>query len=446
MSLDSIVHRYVITSAQACAKLNRAFIDGLENYCRVNDAELLILPMFGYDRREVKLIPEIQENPGYSIVGSEKKLNDKIRISDWPILPQQIISTTGLERFTQSDVSTIFASPKQFLTVVPNSNKDLPKVLMTTGAVTLPHYKPSQRISLIAGKDHTYGAIVVETRGKIRYQFRQLSALKNGEFYDLGVRFSGKERPRFERPEAMVLGDWHFGDTDPDVRAETFEMIQRYKPKVLVIHDFFNGYSISHHDRKDKVRLAQNSDRLDLDDELRLAAEELEQIVRTVKRDTQIYLVKSNHDEWIERYLSEGEFVKDPQNAETAAELFLENVRKNDPLLAGIAKYYHIPDNVHFLSRDDDLKILGWQLGSHGDLGANGGKPGIRTIEKAHGKSITGHSHTPQIFRNVWVVGTSTYLKLPYNRGLSSWLNTHAFLYANRKPQLVNIVEGSHRF
>lgn len=446
MSLETKVERFVVTGAQALAKVNRDFMVGLETYCRLNDAELIILPMFGQDRKETTLIPEIQENPRLTISEKGRALNDKIRISDYPILPQQIIPITGLDRFTQSDVSTIFASPKQFLRVVPNSNYELPKVLMTTGAVTLPNYKPDQRISLIAEKDHTYGAIVVETRGKRNYHYRQISALKNGEFFDLGTRFSGKERPRFVRPEAMILGDWHHGDTDPLVRAETFEMLKRYKPKVLVIHDFFNGYSINHHDLKDKVKLAQNRDKLSLEDELRSAAEELETIVRTCKRDTQIYLVKSNHDEWIDRYLAEGRHIDEPENSYLGSGLFRDCVDGKDPLLEGLSGYYTIPGNVHFLSRDDDLKILGWQLGSHGDLGANGGKPGIRTIEKAHGKSITGHSHTPQIFRNAWVVGTSTYLKLDYNEGLSSWLNTHGFLYSNRKPQLVNIVEGTHRF
>nr|MBA4405399.1 hypothetical protein [Nanoarchaeum sp.] len=444
MSLDAKVETYIITSAQGNVGVNRNFLEGLKKCCEFYNGEILVQPMRGLNNDDEELVLKSILS-GYHIVSKDQKLNDKIRVSNYEILPQQIIPLTGLERFTQSDVSTIFASPKQFLRVVPNSNRDLPKVLMSTGAVTLPRYNQN-RIGLIAERDHTFGAILVQVKGKTKYHYRQLSALKNGEFFDLGMRFSGTETPLFVRPEAMILGDWHCGDTDPDVRAETFEMIQRYKPKVVVIHDFFNGYSINHHDKNDKVKLAQNRDKLSLEDELRLAAEELEKIVEVCDGNTGIYLVKSNHDEWLEKYLSNGEFISDSQNAVLGAELFIENVRGNDPLVEGIRKYYKFPSNVTFLSRDDDLKILGWQLGSHGDLGANGGKPGIRTIEKAHGRSITGHSHTPQIFRNAWVVGTSTYLKLDYNEGLSSWLNTHGFLYSNRKPQLVNIVEGTHRF
>jgi hypothetical protein len=62
------------------------------------------------------------------------------------------------------------------------------------------------------------------------------------------------------------------------------------------------------------------------------------------------------------------------------------------------------------------------------------------------GKSITGHKHSPGIFRDAFVVGTSTVLNLDYAAGApSSWMNTHAVLYPNGKAQLINIIEGDFK-
>ena len=92
---------------------------------------------------------------------------------------------------------------------------------------------------------------------------------------------------------------------------------------------------------------------------------------------------------------------------------------------------------------DDDYKVRGVQLGSHGDKGMSGGRSSIRSREYAHGKSITGHSHTPEILRNTYIVGTSTFLRLPYTKGsASSWMNTNAILYDNGSVQLLNIIDG----
>ena len=433
--------RVIITSAQYNAKVNKEFLASLESYAKYNDAEIIILPMKGRSVMEDELSDKLQN---YKIISKDLKLNNKIRISDYQILPQQIDPITGLARFTQSDVSTIFAAPKIRLKVIPNSNNKLPKVLMTTGAVTHPNYRKN-RIGKIAEKDHTYGAVIVELESATKYHFRHLTSLKNGVFYDLGTKYSGKRKPVFKRPEAMVLGDWHTGDTNDIVREETFKMLEAYKPHAIVLHDIFNGTSINHHDEHNAISLAKHSKELDLGEELKQVAKELKYFCNRVGNGTDVYISKSNHDEWLMRYLQEARFMKDPQNTLIGAKLLVEAIDGYDPLREGIAMFYQLPPNLHFLTRDNDLKVRGWQLANHGDLGASGARGGIRSHEYASGKSILAHSHTPQIFRNVYIVGTSTNLKLDYNRGYSSWMNTHCFLYDNGRPQLVNILNGKHK-
>jgi len=435
----SYVKRYVVTGAQYNAPVNKELYNNLIDYCELNDAELIVVPM--KKSYEESYLADILHN--HDIVTKDKKLNNKIKVIDDAILPTRKLPLSGQGRFTQSDVSAIYSSPKQHMNVVPTSNNKLPKVLMTTGAVTLPAYNMRHQAGRIAHKDHTYGAIIVEVVDKNLYHYRQLTAQKNGTFYDLGTRYETGKAPRHEDLEALVLGDWHTGDTCPKARKAAFQMIQQYDPKRIILHDFFNGSSINHHEEKDLVAQYKTHKKigLSLEDELKRAAKELKSLVK-VANGKQIVLVKSNHDEFLDRYLKNTRFVKDPQNAMVASELLTEMLKGKDPLKAGIGRYYDIPKNVKFLTRDQDYKVRGWQLGNHGDLGANGSRGSVRSKEFANGKSISAHGHAPKIFRNVFLVGTNTKLKLNYNRGFSSWMNTNGIIHKNGKVQLVNIING----
>jgi len=432
--------KFVITSAQGESSVNNRFYESLMTYCKHNEAELIVLPMQGarceQEDLHLKLLP-------YVHAGS-RKFSPKIGISDFRVKPQQIIPLTGLPRFAQKEGSTIFASTKQQLKAIPNSNNELPRVMMTTGAITTPNYTES-RIGRIAERDHTYGALVVELdRGSFHY--RHLTSQVNGKFYDLGTSYSGTDITT-ERPEALVLGDWHTGATCPKVRKDAEVLFAQYKPKRVIIHDFFDGYSISHHDEGRHVTKAQRAADLgvSLEQELKRLAKELEWFARKTPKDTELVFVRSNHDEVLHRYLEEARFVNEPQNTLLGAHLLVDFIEGKDPLVEGLARYTTIPSRATFLTRDDDYKLRGWQLGNHGDLGANGARGSNRSLEYANGKSITGHRHTPELFRDTMVVGTSTKLKLNYNRGYSSWMNTHALLYDNGKAQLVNIIKGKHR-
>jgi hypothetical protein len=453
---------YVVTAFQHNARVNPDFLGkngSLDLYCKDRGAELIAVPMRGRNYRESSIpdvLEKMQENGQVNLLthltgnmDRAYKLNSGIRVADLAVLPQQIMPLTGLKRFAQGDASTILPAPKQQMQVIPSGNAKLPKVLMTTGAVTDPRYQGHQRIGRIAAKDHTYGAIVVEVVDGKKYHFRQLTALNNGTFVDLGVKYttSGKEQVS---PEALVLGDWHTGDTNKDVRDATFRMIKKYNPKTIILHDFWNGHSVNHHNSTKLATKAQEAKRgrLSLEQELFQGAQELYKFREVAGKDTEIVIVASNHDEFLDRYLQEGRFVNDPQNTEIASLLFNAMCLDKNPLQAGLELAANgLPEGITFLERDEDLRKWGWQLGAHGDKGANGSRGGsVKGMENAYGKVIYGHSHTPEKLRNAVRVGTSTDLRLDYTEGPSSWTNTHAFLWHlggnEARSQLVNIIDG----
>jgi len=81
----------------------------------------------------------------------------------------------------------------------------------------------------------------------------------------------------------------------------------------------------------------------------------------------------------------------------------------------------------------------------HGDKGPNGSRGSVKSMEVSYGQSITGHSHTPEIVRGAWQTGTSTYLKLGYNKGASSWLQSSCLLYKDGSRQLINVINGKYK-
>lgn len=444
--------RFVVTSAVTGCQVDQKFYKSIKTYCAANDALLLILVASDPAQKLNK-----QGDHGTidstladeCVVFEDTDLNSNLFVSTIKLSAKHIDPTTGLDRIGQRDGSFIFASPKQRLQMVATSNIKLPHALMTTGSITLPNYKTdsymSERTAYIADHDHVMGAIVVEIQDDSVYHYRQIQASKkDGSFHDLGRKYTSQGVSE-DLPVALILGDWHSGETDPTVIRCTEEMISVLKPRTLVLHDAFNGLSINHHEDRNLVAQAirHRRSQLLLEEEINKFAQDLEWLSDKVK---ELVIVKSNHDEFLSKhYLAEAKYVKDPHNHYYCLELAKAMIEGQDPLKYAVSKIKPQLSNIRWLQRDEDFKIAGIQLGSHGDKGPNGSRGSLRNVEKSFGDSITGHSHTPGILRGAWSVGTSSYLKLGYNQGPSSWVQAHCLVYANGDRQILSIINGRWR-
>jgi len=447
--------RFIITSAQACVKPHPHFMKSLETYADENDAEMIVLPMIGQSASEDTYM--VDDSLTEHLESGTRKFNSNVQVEQFNIRPYQIDPLTGLNRFAQRGTSLIFASPKQRLKPIAHSNKKLPKVLMTTGACTKPNYATGRDVSAerrrlgnIAKRDHVFGAVVVEVENDEFYHFRHVRADKSGKFVDLGWKYDGEEVTEANL-EAMVCGDWHVGMTDEEVRKETMKMIEEYAPRRLVLHDFFNGASVSHHVLRSPYtqKLIQIVDKglHRLDYELELCYDTLSELSE-IMEGREIYLAHSNHHEFLTRYLEEGRFIEDLPNVRIASRLLthLTDADYNDPVEAGIKMKGKLPRSVKFLKADEDLKVRGYQLGAHGHRGASGGRGSMNSKENDWGKSVSGHVHQAQIMRDTYTVGTMLPANMYYCRGYpSNWTHTHGMLWDTGTVQLVNIIEGRHK-
>lgn len=446
--------RYCISSVQAKAAIHTHFWEGLQTYAEANGAEIVLLPMIGESARQDWTPENIHPAFRPYLEYKRRRLNSNVAIEQFNLRPAQIDPLTGLDRFAQQGTSLVFASPKQRLRPIAHSNQKFPKFLATTGAVTRPNYATSNDVSAerrrlgdIARRDHTYGFIVVEVENDKLFHLRHVRANTRGEFTDLGVFYSGK-KTKVVRADAMVLGDFHVGNSDTEVLEATYEMISALKPKRVVVHDFFDGHSVSHHNIKKPVQefLIQvfDKDHGYLEAELKLCYDTLKKLSALTG---EVVVVFSNHHAFLHRYLEEARFHKDPHNVRIAAKLFSYMAEKdyNDPVQAGILMFGKLP-KVRFLREDEDFKIKGFQLAAHGDKSDALGYGSMMTKESAWGKSISGHVHQAQILRNTYTVGTCLSKNMFYMRGYpSAWTNSHALLYETGTVQLINIFDGKWR-
>lgn len=433
--------RFVITTAVTGAFVNKRFLQGIKTYCNKYNAELVVMVAHDTTGTGIPLDPILRNE---IIISSDFMLNENVTLLGIKSAAQASDPITGLPRVGRRNGTFISASPKQRLRMVPTGQHKLPHALMSTGAITDPLYKKTatffNKRAYLADLDHVMGAVILEIEDNKTFHFRQIQMDKTGGFVDLGTYVKGTSISNMQ-PAAMVLGDWHSGDTDPLAAACWEDLSDTLKVKSWVIHDGFDGASVNHHNLGKLTTLAKQAEKgkLSLKDELTGFVSDLQHMLR--KRD--VVVVKSNHDEFLERYLNEGRYVEHPYNHRIALELaaaFLDGI---NPLKFYFDKTVKRTKNkLTWLDRDESFKVAGIELGAHGDKGANGARGSALSMENAYGPSVSGHTHSPAINRDTWVVGTTSRLQLDYNVGPSSWFHTSCLVYPNGSRQLVNCIDG----
>lgn len=438
---------FFITTAVSGAPVFEAGLKAVKNsFCKHNKGTLLVIPCADPASKTVSagMSQFLEEN----LVIENVDLNSNIGIQSIRLSAKQINPTTGLGRFGQRNKSMIFASPKQSIEYVPVGNNRLPHALISTGCITLPAYDTdrymSQRTAYIAEHDHVMGGIIVEIEDDKIYHFREVTFNDDGSFTDLGMRYYPDGSKKFFPITVLTLGDRHVGHTCPMVKQVTDKMILDLSPENLVLHDLFNGSSINHHVASKPITKARVSDpTLTLEEEGNLVRIDLLNLA-SHKSVENIYVVKSNHDEWIDRYLEEFRFQYDSVNLRLALCLALAKLEGADALetLVSVDGLKN-GGKVQFLKRDEDLIFNGVQYGCHGDHMHRG--MSYDMLEKAYGEATAAHRHTAGKRRGVRFVGTSTALREGYTVGPISWTNTHEVHNADGSRQLVNIINGKYR-
>ena len=451
--------RYLITSAQNATPVHEKFWAALLVAAKHMHAEIMVIPL-RYKNPTSKWTKS-QENEEWwdpkvvpYLWNQRHAINANLLVlGDLKTQPTASSPLTGFEALTAGE-SGIIGHTKLQLRVIPAPSHKFPKILTTTGACTLPNYTDSK-----AGKlgefHHSLGAVVVEAHGKVFHLRHIAASTTTGEFTDLTTRYTTSGIAGAPRPIALVMGDTHVDFIDPAVERATFGkqgLVDTLNPEALVWHDLLDAYAVNpHHEGNPFNAYAKRMSGRDN------AAAEVRRAIEFLSKHTsgrKSYVVSSNHDDFLRRWIVDANWKTDPTNAEfylSTALVVLRNTKmgtggtESPSPFGWWIKEMAPSKDIHVVGGSAPLTLAGVELGMHGDRGPNGARGSIKNLRRIGLRSIIGHSHSPGIDEGCMQVGTSTRLRLEYNTGPSSWLNAHAILHADGKRQLIFIINGEWR-
>ncbi|MCA9313417.1 hypothetical protein KDA08_03830 [Candidatus Saccharibacteria bacterium] len=445
--------KYMITSIQMGARLNKNFYSNMLKFKEEHGVDkILVFVMNGKYVDEV-IHPSVASLPDIEFIDSTYRVHPKVLCYDTKVLAQNINPTQGQENKLPSEYSYIMPGTKRRYRTLPSIGTK-PRFFASTGAMTEANYVTVARSSgmrvkrgLQAKAQHQLGFVYFQDNGRGNFDVYQVIADKGGNFQYLTEWYRGG-RMINRGIEALVLGDWHTGDTNPEIRKRSIKMIETLKPKRVVFHDIFDGYSVNHHKQGKLLEALRtgNAQKHLLEEELKKLVKEIEYFANKFPK-VKFIVPESNHDVFIRTYLDSMYHHAQPHNYLQAIKIIprildIKRIALKEALLTVTKK---LPENFIFLRENDPYRIggdvNGIALGQHGHKGINGARGSYNSFKRTNAKMITGHTHSPQIYENGMIVGTSTYLELDYTiGGLSSWLNAHGILYPNMTYGLLTMI------
>ena len=450
---------FIITSAQNGTPVHREFFAALQQFAVERKAELVVIPL-RYKNPTSQWTLSQQNAEAWAtevlpyLYNGRKELNSNVMLlADIKTQPTASSPLTGFEGISHGE-SCILGHTKLQMKVVATPQHKFPKIMTTTGSCTRPNYTDS-RAGKLGEFHHTLGAVIVEVVDEKIFHLRHVNAIKStGIFTDIDRAYGPNGSVKADPPAALIMGDTHVDFIDPRVYAATFAkggIVDRLQPSTLVYHDLLDAYAVNPHHRGNPfiAHAKRSTGRDNVRDEVQRA------INFVIEHGTgrQSIVVPSNHDNFLSRWVVDTDWrdgTVNPQFYLETALAMLKATRMGDggtEYPSPFAYWFNLRKipGARALRGNESFALEGVELGMHGDLGPNGARGSISNLRRIGVRSVIGHSHSPGIDEGCYQVGTSTSLRLEYNRGPSGWLNTHCILHRDGKRQLINIINGEWR-
>ena len=445
---DNSKKRFIISWAQSDTEVHKPFLKNMEAYAKHINAEILIIAGRYKNPNSLsasKALKDKEKNVKNSwdnsvipyLDANRHNLHKHLQVlSDVKIQPTASTPLSGMNGITGLE-SCIIGHPRIQLQSLPVVEGYPHKLLLSTGACTLPNYTDT-KVGKKGEFNHQFGFVVVELDGK-DFHIRQVVADKKGDFYDLiFCAKNGEISECGEEVPALVFGDLHISEQDNVAVEASFKIAELLKPKHIFLHDIFNAHSISHHEQKDPFILLNREE-----DGSWSLQRELDEMVAWLNKYPQYNFISvmSNHNDMIDRWLRNEDWRKTKNK-----KLYLEfaNVVAQGLAPKGIVAYY-LKDkakNLYSLDIDESFNVLGFELGMHSHIGVHGSRSSAIQLKNLPVKSVVGHSHVPHRYEGSLSVGTLTKLRVAYNKGASAWLNSNVVIYPNGKASHIHIING----
>lgn len=428
---------YIVTSAVNGTPVFKAFWTNLTSYAAFLKAEIYVIAM--RYRNPTSVFTDKQEETWCADVipyldANRHVIHKSVEVmGDIKIQPTSKNPLNGKESISGS-MSCIIGHPRVHLKFLPVLKGQKPKMMLTTGSVTLPNYTDSG-IGAEGEFHHTYGFSIVSIVDDDLADIRYVTARSDGGFIDLSVEVKDGIISKAGNAKALILGDIHAAKLTEQAMLRIEQTAKKYSPEVIVLHDVFDGESINPHEVLNPIELHR---KFTLGKHI--LADEIDEAISVIDHINKLapltVIVNSNHDRFLDRYISTTNWKLDIANAITYAGLALKVLCGDAPkgIFAKIVEE-RIPD-VKYLGIDESFMIMDIELGNHGDIGSNGSKGSPTQFRKLSSKGVTGHTHSPLRMDGHSVVGCQDRYH-GYNIGASSWALGDVIINADGKRQHV---------
>ncbi len=440
---------YILTSWELRVGVDEKFIACLEQLAKYYDAELLLVPC---NKSDIQFLPEVLKDK-FNIVTENVKFNDNVNL--------KYVETSAL---VQSPLAGHVGAYPDATTIIPGLVKELRtepsqhyvKQTMSTGSVGHldAHLKdyPSEdkefirkwrtvssrrhgRPTAIAENYVIPSALILDVLDNKTFLTRFVSSYRSGVVYDLGKKFT-PEGHENSQPAALVVGDTHAFQTDNEAIGATMEMISYLNPKEVILHDFWDGISMNHHELHNAVKQHQVPS---IADEAEVTKDLLREFCDVSNK---IIYIQSNHDNFIESFL-DGNYNnwRMNRNYEVSNELQLYRLKTGKHPIIKLLDLESFK-NLKFVAESEN-HYVGKVLVKHGHEGNSGMRSGFLSLARIYNFYVQAHTHSPTVYRNAVCAGLTAKLYQGYNKGASAWLHANVIIQPDNSMQLVNIIRGS---
>lgn len=445
--------KYVLTSAQNNTDIDSNMFYSLLEYCKANDAKLLIgrltynksgFAQPDINSKDTELWYDANVTP--YLVNGHISLDNKFHfLADVNVIPTARNPLTGLEAATESGIHAIIPATKIMMKVSAALKNAKTKIICSTGAVTKRNYI-LRRAGMVASIEHNISAIYIDTEsGDIR-QLEQMEGFSG--FFDFHTKYEPTGVKKVNNIECLQLGDIHAEKLSKSLLESTCNLVSSLMPKHIFCHDVLDFSSRNHHNIKDSTFIhLQHVNNNTVKSDLKSAARVIDSLKKSCSH-AELHIIESNHDLALSKWLKEQDFKNDPINAVVYLQCMLALYKyqeSNGTSDFNMLKYAYkavgrgkFSDSINFHETDESVIIAGVEHGCHGHNGVNGSRGNPASFRSLGTPLNTGHTHSPSIHGKVYTAGvTNESLDMGYNLGASSWARAHIITYTNGQRQIL---------
>ena len=432
---------YFFTYEQNETPLHENFYENILSYKKYLNAELGVI--LGRFKNPTSLFPERKnENwnertrPYWS--STRHDIHPFLTVlADVKISPTAKYPLTSKQGLSQGK-SVIVGHPKLHLKTEPTLNGYANKIVLTTGAITMPNYTDSER-GKIAENSHKFGFVIVEIRDEKIFHIRQVEADKDGNFIDLIHEVKDQQISIVDYAEGLVCGDSHGNQVIPEIDKANDEICERFNIKKLVMHDVIDGESCNNHILKDPIQQYER-----LQKGKHLIENELTELENWLEPKLKygIIIPAANHNDRFDRILQQ-DWRKDIPNSLFYFK-YTTAVMEGKAEKGVVAYYLHkkFGDKIITLSTQDSCIIGKYECALHGDHGTNGSRGSNTGFRNLDIPMIKAHDHSTYRADDLFGVGHNIIDQKYASKGASSWSVSNVLIAKNKIAQHIIFTKG----